>query len=183
MASRTLGSRRSCTKVLIDSRLAGGVAIIDKSRMPLKDMFSVLGIGVAVRVMTSTSARNARRRSFWRTPKRCSSSIMTRPKSLNAKSEPNTLWVPITISTLPLPQSSATCEFSLLLCRRLTDSILTGHCAKRSLNVSKCCWANSVVGTSMTTCLLLWVATNAARMATSVLPKPTSPHTSRSIAR
>ena len=38
-------------------RLAGGVAIIDKSRMPLKAMFNVLGIGVAVSVRISTSER------------------------------------------------------------------------------------------------------------------------------
>ena len=44
------------------------------------------------------------------------------------------------------------------------------------------CWAEStVVGTSTATCLLSSTASKAARMATSVFPKPTSPHTSRSI--
>ena len=44
------------------------------------------------------------------------------------------------------------------------------------------CWlASRVVGTSTATCLLSCTALNAARTATSVLPKPTSPHTSRSI--
>ena len=38
-----------------------------------------------------------------------------------------------------------------------------------------------MVGASTATCLPSWIALNAARMATSVLPKPTSPHTSRSI--
>ncbi len=38
-----------------------------------------------------------------------------------------------------------------------------------------------VVGTSTATCLPSRQALNAARMATSVLPKPTSPHTSRSM--
>ena len=45
------------TKVLIDKRLAGGVAIIDISRTPDMAILSVLGIGVAVRVSMSTSAR------------------------------------------------------------------------------------------------------------------------------
>ncbi len=44
-----------------------------------------------------------------------------------------------------------------------------------------CCSASSVVGTSTATCLPSASATNAARSATSVLPKPTSPQTSRSI--
>ncbi len=45
-------------------RRAGGVAIIDKSRMPAKAIFSVRGIGVAVNVKISTSERNVFRRSF-----------------------------------------------------------------------------------------------------------------------
>ena len=44
------------------------------------------------------------------------------------------------------------------------------------------CWeASSVVGTSTATCLPSWIALNAARIATSVLPNPTSPHSRRSI--
>ena len=46
-------------------------------------MLSVRGIGVAVRVSTSTSVRSALSFSLSRTPKRCSSSMTTRPKSLN----------------------------------------------------------------------------------------------------
>ena len=46
------------------------------------------------------------------------------------------------------------------------------------------CWrASSVVGTTTATCLPLIAVTKAARSATSVLPKPTSPQTSRSIGR
>ena len=59
------------TKVLIGWRASGGVAMIDRSRMPDIAMFSVRGIGVAVRVRMSTSARSAFRRSLCRTPKRC----------------------------------------------------------------------------------------------------------------
>ena len=38
-----------------------------------------------------------------------------------------------------------------------------------------------MVGTSTATCLPSWIALNAARIATSVLPNPTSPQTRRSI--
>ena len=41
--------------------------------------------------------------------------------------------------------------------------------------VSKCCCASTVVGASTATCLPSMTALNAARIATSVLPKPTSP--------
>ena len=51
----------------------------------------------------------------------------------------------------------------------------------RSRNVLKCCCASTVVGTSTATCLPSITALNAARMATSVLPKPTSPQMRRSI--
>ncbi|MNR54623.1 hypothetical protein D3C85_1748450 [compost metagenome] len=59
----------------------------------------------------------------------------------------------------------------------------TGQSAKRSEKFWKCCSASRVVGTSTATCLPPITATKAARSATSVLPKPTSPHTSRSIGR
>ena len=49
------------------------------------------------------------------------------------------------------------------------------------VKVLKCWRASSVVGTTTATCLPLIAATKAARSATSVLPKPTSPQTSRSI--
>ena len=46
------------------------------------------------------------------------------------------------------------------------------------------CWrASSVVGTTTATCLPFIAAMKAARSATSVLPKPTSPQISRSIGR
>ena len=49
--------------------------------------------------------------------------------------------------------------------------------------VLKCWRASSVVGTTTATCLPFIAATKAARSATSVLPKPTSPQISRSIGR
>ncbi len=58
---------------------------------------------------------------------------------------------------------------------------LIGRPAKRAAKFLACWRASRVVGTTTATCLPLIAATKAARSATSVLPKPTSPQTSRSI--
>ena len=52
-----------------------------------------------------------------------------------------------------------------------------------SEKVRKCWYAKMVVGTKTATCFPLSTALNAARIATSVFPKPTSPQTNRSIGR
>ena len=51
------------------------------------------------------------------------------------------------------------------------------------MKLAWCCRASSVVGTTIAVCLPLIAVAKAARSATSVLPKPTSPQTSRSIGR
>ncbi len=53
----------------------------------------------------------------------------------------------------------------------------------RAWKLLKCCCARIVVGQSTATCRPAVAMRNAARIATSVLPKPTSPQTSRSIGR
>ncbi len=62
-------------------------------------------------------------------------------------------------------------------------STRTGRPAKRAAKVRVCWRASSVVGTTTATCDPDIAATKAARSATSVLPKPTSPQISRSIGR
>ena len=62
-------------------RPRGGVSMTEMSRMPVRDICSVRGMGVAERLTTSTCSLSWRSSSFWRTPKRCSSSTMTRPRS------------------------------------------------------------------------------------------------------
>ena len=64
---------------------------------------------------------------------------------------------------------------------RLSWAIRTGNRPIRLVNVSVCWRARTVVGTTTATCFPSWTALNAARTATSVLPKPTSPQTNRSI--
>ena len=57
--------------------------MIENSLRPSIAIPSVRGIGVAVKVKISTSARSALRASFCLTPKRCSSSTITKPKLAN----------------------------------------------------------------------------------------------------
>ena len=65
--------------------------------------------------------------------------------------------------------------------KRFNSATLIGYGANRSDRVRQCCWASTVVGASMATCFPAVIALKMARMATSVLPKPTSPQTRRSI--
>ncbi|MNN90781.1 hypothetical protein D3C81_2087960 [compost metagenome] len=95
-------------------------------------MFRVRGIGVAVRVRMSTSLRRALSCSFWRTPKRCSSSMITRPRSLILTSSCSSLWVPMTMSILPSARSATAAATSLGDLKRLITSTVTGQSAKRS---------------------------------------------------
>ena len=163
------------------SRSAGGVVINDRSRSPPSAMFSVRGIGVAVSVSTCTSARSVLSFSLSRTPKRCSSSTMMSPRSLKRTLACSSRCVAITISTVPRSMPSSTAFDSLPVRKRDSVSMRTGQSAKRSRKLLVCCSASSVVGTSTATCLPACAAMNAARIATSVLPKPTSPHTTRSM--
>ena len=144
-------------------------------------MLSVRGIGVAVSVSMSTSARICLRRSLWPTPKRCSSSTTTSPRSWNDTSRCSSRCVPITMSTVPALRPSTTARCSGPVRKRDRFSTRTGQSAKRSAKVWACCCASRVVGTSTATCRPPATAANAARSATSVLPKPTSPQTTRSI--
>ncbi len=97
---------------------------------------------------------------------------------------PSSAWVPMTISTLPSASPASTVSASSAVgTSREACATLTGKPRKRSVKVLKCWRASSVVGTTTATCLPLIAATKAARSATSVLPKPTSPQISRSIGR
>ena len=142
------------TNVLIASRRCGAVAITEKSRMPSSDIASVRGIGVAVSVSTSTSARSRFSCSFWRTPKRCSSSMMTRPRFLNLTSDCEQLVrADRRGRCVPSARPSSAAFTSFVERKRDSSASLTGQSAKRSEKTWKCCSASSVVGTSSATCL------------------------------
>ena len=76
----------------------------------------------------------------------------------------------MTMSAVPSAACSRVCAASFGVWNRDSCRISTGNWLIRSVNVLKCCWASSVVGTSMATCLPSCTALNAARTAISVLP-------------
>ena len=76
----------------------------------------------------------------------------------------------MTMSTPPLASPAIVASCSFAPTNRDSSLTVIGNAAKRCENVVKCCPASTVVGTSTATCLPSWVALNAARSATSVLP-------------
>ena len=134
-------------------------------------------------VIISTSRLNHFNFSFAATPKRCSSSMMTNPNFLNTTSSERSRCVPIRISISPRAVAASVSACSFFERNRQTISMRTGKAAIRSVKLSRCCWASTVVGTRIATCSPSSTALNAHRMATSVLPKPTSPQSKRSIGR
>ncbi|MNT14419.1 hypothetical protein D3C72_1494250 [compost metagenome] len=113
----------------------GAVAMTERSRSPSSAMPMVRGMGVAVSVSTSTSARMAFMASLWRTPKRCSSSMMSRPRFLNRVFSDRSLCVPTTMSTVPSSSPLMVALTSLPERKRDTSATLIGHLEKRSTNV------------------------------------------------
>ena len=91
--------------------------------MPVRLISKVRGIGLAVRVSTSTEVVSCLTASLWETPKRCSSSTTSRPSFLNLTSAPSRRWVPITTSTEPSARPSTTAFASATVKKR--DSIST----------------------------------------------------------
>ena len=105
IASTTAASLNSPTCVRIGRRSAGGVVIIERSRIPTKAISRVRGIGLALRVKTSTPIERDLIASLCVTPKRCSSSTTSSPRSLKATFSDRSRCVPMTTSTLPSLQS------------------------------------------------------------------------------
>ena len=144
---------------------------------------SVLGMGVADIVSVSIFVFSCLSFSFTATPNFCSSSMTSSPRSFHFTFLPINLCVPTRISIFPSSRSASIC-FVCFAERALERySTRTGSPSKRPLNVLKCWKASTVVGTSTATCFESLAALKAALTATSVFPKPTSPHTRRSIGR
>ena len=117
------------------------------------------------------SCRSFLSRSLCSTPKRCSSSMMTRPRSLNCTSvrhEPMRADNDVDFACGNSLHDAFL--FARRLRNRLTTSTTNGYSASRCEKVRKCCSASTVVGTRTATCLPLSMALKAARMASSVLP-------------
>ena len=94
-------------------------------------MLRVRGMGVADRVSISTPMKLCFSFSLWRTPKRCSSSMMTSPRSWKRTSLDSSRWVPTTMSALPawrLRRASFCC---LAVRKRDSSSTRTGKASIR----------------------------------------------------
>ena len=76
----------------------------------------------------------------------------------------------MTMSTLPSAIPVMVASASWFEENRDSSRMVTGNWLIRSVNVPRCWWDSSVVGTRTATCLPSWTALNAARTATSVLP-------------
>ena len=109
--------------------------MIDISRRPDSDICNVRGIGVAVRVSMCTSARSSLSFSLCLTPKCCSSSTITRPRSRKPTCLDSTAWVPTMISTSPFFSASRVSAASRAGTKRESLRTFTGQPSKRSVKV------------------------------------------------
>ena len=96
-------------------------------------MFSVRGIGVALIVSTSTFFFICLIFSLCATPKRCSSSTTSRPRSRNSTSLDSSRCVPTMMSTLPAARSVSVSVCSAFERKRLTMSMRTGKAGEALL--------------------------------------------------
>ena len=96
-ASRITTASNGMMKVRTASRSTGGVLIRLISRTPVSASCNVRGIGVAVSVSTCTSALSCFSRSLCATPKCCSSSTTSRPRSANSIDFASSACVPMTM--------------------------------------------------------------------------------------
>ena len=157
------------------------MAIMLISRIPERPIFKVRGMGVAERDKISTSGYLSFKHSFAFTPNLCSSSIIRSPRLLKSILGEKRLCVPITISTHPLIIPLIISFFSFSAVKRLIVLMFTGKSENLSKKVCKCCITSIVVGAITAACLPLATHIAQALIATSVLPKLTSPQISLSI--
>ena len=101
------------------------------SRTPLMAMFSVRGMGVADSVSRSTPMKFSFSFSLCLTPNRCSSSMMTSPRSRNFTSFCSRRWVPTTMSTVPAASPFRVSLICLGVANRLNSPAFTGKASIR----------------------------------------------------
>ena len=169
-------------KVRTASRSIGGVVISVSSRTPVSASCSVRGIGVADSVSTWTSAFSSFSRSLCLTPKCCSSSTISRPRSRKRDALAEQRMgadddVDAAVGDASLDRGQF---LGADQPRRLGDAHRQAG-ETRARTCLKCWRASSVVGTTTATWRPASAVMKAARSATSVLPKPTSPQISRSM--
>ena len=101
MASRMVSSLKPDKMVSTGWRLGGGVRMMLRSRAPIRENWSVRGMGVAVSVNVSTLALRVFSLSLTPTPNFCSSSMTSKPSSLNLTRFPTKACVPTRMLVSP----------------------------------------------------------------------------------
>ncbi len=120
------------------SRSTGGVPMTLRSRTPVSDIWSVRGIGVAESVNTWTSERISLSRSLWVTPKCCSSSMTSRPRSWNLTALASSAWVPMAMSTVPSVMPARVAFACLVETKRESCRTSMGNPRNRSSKLLAC---------------------------------------------
>ena len=98
---RSVALSRSSSAVETGLRSGGAVSMTESSRTPDMDNWSVRGIGVAVNVSASTFFLIFLSFSLCRTPKRCSSSRISKPRFGRTTSSERSRCVPMRMSICP----------------------------------------------------------------------------------
>ena len=188
-------SAAGTTVVPIGDRPCGSSDSVEVSRSPNTVIATVRGIGVAVITRTCGGlpsgclVRSACRCS---TPNRCCSSTTISPRLAKNTPSDSSAWVPTTIPACPDAMVSSACLRALAGSEPVSRVIAvasggapsspprpSGPSTSRS---DRACWAASTsVGASITACRPESITCSIARSATTVLPEPTSPCSSRFI--
>ena len=146
-------------------------------------MARVRGIGVAVIISRCGSCpwpmSLARRASRWATPKRCCSSMMASASRLNSTLSWITAWVPTTSVASPLAIRANMMRRSLGFWLPVSQAVFTPSGSSQPTSLAKCCSARISVGAIRAHCHPASMHRAAASAATTVLPEPTSPCSSR----
>ena len=136
------------TPVWIATRPAGGVRRSETSRSAYSTWPSVRGIGVAVISRTCGERPPAFASSAprWSTPKRCCSSMMTRPRSANETASWMSAWVPTTTSAWPDAIASRALALTSALSEPVSSVTPIPSSASSAPTVSRCWRASRSVG-------------------------------------
>ena len=134
------------------------------------------GIGVAVITSwcgalpsAAPFSRNARR---WCTPKRCCSSMITRPSRAKLTRSWNSAWVPTASSIVPSAMPASAARRSFAGKRPPSSTQRSPRGSNQAAKLRKCCSASNSVGAMIATCQPQPITVSAASAATSVFPQP-----------
>ena len=156
-------------------RPAGFSLMLMTFRSPYNVMARLRGIGVALITSMSGYSPLASSASRWLTPKRCCSSMMTRPSFAKYTSLLNRACVPMTTLQSPIWSSPRMTFFSAAGVAPTKSCTWIPAASKNGLSDLKCCLARMSVGTISAHCSFAPQTAIMASRATTVFPQPTSP--------